>query len=1223
MLRRLALLLLILALAAGVSALWLVNTGSGLRFALSLASSLSDDRLHVEQASGRLNGPLSIGELRWQDGETRLTATDIELDWTLTALLKRRLQIDLLNIGKLHIDSPDSEKPASEPVDLQLPLALQIAQLRLATVSYGSLEAARELSLRIDSDGRQHRIENLHLLSGDVAVRGQASIDGAAPFSLQAEAEIQGQLEERPLALVVSAKGPLAGLAIELTARAGIEGDARLLLTPFAAMPFAEADIRLGNIDPAAWRDGLPDARLDLNLKLASAASGVSAYFTLSNQRPAAFDKGGLPLDRLSGQASWQDGRLAFPELQARLGAGELSGRGIWQGELDSGALQLELAVRQLDAIRLLSSLRPTQLNGKLTANLGQTRQEIRIDLRDRRFTLLGTARHEADTLTLEKIEIGAGQARLLADGRLQLADQAFLAEARLQEFDPSRFAELPPARINARLQASGKLQPRPIVDASFVLADSQFRGQPLAGQGKFQLDWPKLADVDVNLVLASNRLTAQGAFGGSGQQLHIDIAAPDLATLGGEGDLTGKLTLSGSLERPLIDGELRATTFGLPGVFRAHGVQLAARLAEAADAPLHFELALARLDSGDGQRLLAPLKIKGDGSRRKHGVDIAGALGSGERLHMRLAGSENDGRWQGTLEQFALHADSAARNLRLRSPAPLRASADGWSVGPLQLAGDPLDWQASLQLAADRQALKLDLAAKGSRIGRVQASLGAAMNGPWQLAGSSPWRGSAEAAIADLGWLGELLGEDWQTGGQLDARLQLTGSPARPLLAGSLNGKALSLRLPGQGLALNDGELAADIANNLLSIRRLGFNSTRQRAPRPLRVALGDDAGRLEGPGRLEISGEMRVGPEQPAGQAALSIRLDRVGVWQRQDQWVSLSGEGKLRWQQATLGIDGRLSVDAAYWQLAPAGAPQLSDDVVVHRPGDTPAPSLRPKIDLDLSTDLGRHFLFEGAGLNTRLAGQVRLTASGRDLPRASGTIRTRDGIFEAYGQRLEITRGILTFQGLPDNPALDVRAVRKGLSVEAGVQLSGTAQRPVVRLISDPDLPDTEKLSWLILGHGPENMGAGNASLLLSAASGLLGNESGNIVEQLKRSFGIDEFGVRQGNLDGSGGRQPGSRVVASGIDTTATTGNQILSIGKRLSSSATLSYEQSLGSAESIVKLSIALTREITLIGRAGSDNALDIFYTLTWGLPPTSRRQNSRRLPQADTTPGD
>ena len=101
--------------------------------------------------------------------------------------------------------------------------------------------------------------------------------------------------------------------------------------------------------------------------------------------------------------------------------------------------------------------------------------------------------------------------------------------------------------------------------------------------------------------------------------------------------------------------------------------------------------------------------------------------------------------------------------------------------------------------------------------------------------------------------------------------------------------------------------------------------------------------------------------------------------------------------------------------------------------------------------------------------------------------------------------------------------------------------------------------------------------------------------------MKNTFGIDEFGVRQGQIGDTGGRSQGSRVAGGGIDTTATTGNQILSVGKRLSSNALLSYEQTLGKAESVVKLTVNLTRQISVIGRAGSDNALDVFYTITLG----------------------
>ena len=43
--------------------------------------------------------------------------------------------------------------------------------------------------------------------------------------------------------------------------------------------------------------------------------------------------------------------------------------------------------------------------------------------------------------------------------------------------------------------------------------------------------------------------------------------------------------------------------------------------------------------------------------------------------------------------------------------------------------------------------------------------------------------------------------------------------------------------------------------------------------------------------------------------------------------------------------------------------AGTPRLSDDVVIKSPaGEKPASPLRQKLDLDISADLGRNFLFQ---------------------------------------------------------------------------------------------------------------------------------------------------------------------------------------------------------------------------------------------------------------------
>ena len=73
-----------------------------------------------------------------------------------------------------------------------------------------------------------------------------------------------------------------------------------------------------------------------------------------------------------------------------------------------------------------------------------------------------------------------------------------------------------------------------------------------------------------------------------------------------------------------------------------------------------------------------------------------------------------------------------------------------------------------------------------------------------------------------------------------------------------------------------------------------------------------------------------MRV--DRDSEDASLEVRLDRVGAYQLPDRWLTVSGDGRLAWHADTLTVRGKMAADAAYWRLAPMGAPRLSDDVVV---------------------------------------------------------------------------------------------------------------------------------------------------------------------------------------------------------------------------------------------------------------------------------------------------
>ena len=1232
-----------LFLLAGFSA-WLLGTQSGLQHSLGWLQTWSGGKLQFAAANGRWLGPLRLDEIVWQEADAAYRARDLQLDWQPAALFtlgRRAVRIDALTVGEIRLETgPGNDSPAALPQTLALPVAFSVAQLQVGHLQIDALPPVNDVAAVLRSDGDTHRLEKLGFNVAGVRVQAAGELGGEAPFALQAQARIDGQIEGRPLALAIDAAGSLEQLALELKPESGMRGRAALTLTPFAALPFADAELDLSAIDLADWAEGLPQAQLALRASFrpegGAETPGVSGDFVLTNRLPGALDQNRLPFTHFSGALRWRDGKLAFPALQLRLPeSGEISGEGRWLGELNPAGdarLELQLAVRKLDARTLLTSLEKTRLDGQVRALLGAEKQTLTADLRDARFTLAANLAHAGGEVDVSRLLLQANGAGLNASGRLRLdGARDFSIQAELKDFNPRAFADLPAARINAQAKASGSLGDAPpvgaSVDAEFTLHDSHYRQAALAGSGNVRLAWPRVSAADLWLSLGENRLAARGAFGRSGDRLQLTLDAPRLSDLGAEGSAHGQFELAGSLEALRLRGGLQSPRLGWPGLFLARELQLQADVSEGAggkvgSAPLAIDFSLARLDLPTQPSLAEKLALRISGSRQQHDLNFVGQIAGGERLEIGANGSltsQPTFAWQGALTQLQLTSRNSSRNARLQAPASLRISRDAWQLADLHLAGAPLDWQARLSAQVRAARLNLTLKADGTRFGTLAARLAASMDGAWALAQQQPWQGEVELEAADLGWLGEFIGEGRQTGGSLRGQLRLAGSPGAPQLRGDLSGRDLRLALADNGLQLQDGELRASVRNEVLHVETLHFTSVPRALPRALKRSLGEAAARHEMPGKLSASGELRLDKQAAGGVAQIAVKLDRVGVWQLPEQWVSLSGESQLSWQQDHLGASGALTIDAGYWQLAPAGAPSLSDDVVVRRPAQAAPQTLRPRLDLDLGVDFGRNFLFEGAGLSSRLAGNIRLTAQGRDLPRAQGSIRTRDGRFAAYGQALEIERGILNFQGLPDNPALDVRAMRRGLAVEAGVEVSGTAQKPRIRLVSEPELPDAEKLTWLILGHGPENVGSGDASVLFAAAGDLLGNGSGNLVGQLKDTFGIDEFGVHQGKL-GGGARSAGSRIVSSGSTESGSVDQQILSVGKRLSSRATLTYEQSLGTAESIAKLSFALTRQITLVGRVGSDNAVDVFYGLSWGRPPREGR-NKAGAPSDAPTP--
>jgi translocation and assembly module TamB len=98
-----------------------------------------------------------------------------------------------------------------------------------------------------------------------------------------------------------------------------------------------------------------------------------------------------------------------------------------------------------------------------------------------------------------------------------------------------------------------------------------------------------------------------------------------------------------------------------------------------------------------------------------------------------------------------------------------------------------------------------------------------------------------------------------------------------------------------------------------------------------------------------------------------------------------------------------------------------------------------------------------------------------------------------------------------------------------------------------------------------------------ALLGTAAGALFGGSGGGIAGKL----GLDELGFSQAQ----------GTTQAKGLE------NTVVTVGKRLSSRAYLSFEQGAGSATSLVKLRYKLNPRITLQLQTGTNNALDVLYT--------------------------
>ncbi len=169
-------------------------------------------------------------------------------------------------------------------------------------------------------------------------------------------------------------------------------------------------------------------------------------------------------------------------------------------------------------------------------------------------------------------------------------------------------------------------------------------------------------------------------------------------------------------------------------------------------------------------------------------------------------------------------------------------------------------------------------------------------------------------------------------------------------------------------------------------------------------------------------------------------------------------------------------------------------------------------------------------------------------------------------------LLVKRGRLLFAGRPDAPQLDILAVRALTEPQVGVQVQGPLSAPKVELYANVAMPDSEKLSWLLLGH-PSARGGSEAALIQNAVLALVGDTNALL-------GGVDEF-----SIEGETKLSDGSTRAAQ------------LTVGKQLGERLYTSYTRSVSSVQGLLSVYLKLTNSLAVRAQTGEANNVDLVWS--------------------------
>ncbi|HRY18849.1 MAG TPA: translocation/assembly module TamB domain-containing protein [Candidatus Competibacteraceae bacterium] len=1027
--------------------------------------------------------------------------------------LKVRTQEDGVQIETLEARSPLGEVRLSGQVNPTgaYPLQLQLAW-KAITPDYGTFDGNGELSGTLRDELKlTQKVTGAAVL----ALTGEVRQALAAPaWSAQAKLDVADlkpfvpDLASKPLSVQLDAKGVMARFEGqgEIKATAPEIGPATLRFT-------AAGDEKAVRLDTLKLRTAnhplVLDAKGDFQFtELRFNASGrwQSLAWPLTGPAQAESAKGeftakGTPKDYQFHLAA----DLKGPDIPK--GRWQLTGQGSDQavrgiklaGETLEGTIEGTVDATWAPKVSWQATLAGTGLNpgvqwkeapGKLNLRLksnGELNGKLRttILLEELAGTFSGqTVRGNADVsvldqdLTIKALRLNAGAAQLEAEGALnQRWDLRWKLNApQLKSLIPS---------LSGNVASTGQLsgsRDRPQVAANFTVqnlrqGDTQI--QQLKGETQIDTGGASRSQVKLTgqgLVLGGQRwksITLDGGGTPNAHELKAGLAGdPGRFELA----LTGKLQLPELIWQGRITQlTAKETVMGAWSLAQAVAVQASAQKASLDNACLVSTPTRLCVQgqwnsaSGfDGRAQLQDLRPERFKPFFPPGMNLTTRINADANIH-----GKPDGVLQGkaTLDIAPGNLSMVTDGHTLRfvlNGGSLRAETDGRTA----TSQVKLDLGKTGQLQADAQ---------------IQDPLGAAR-----------LNGKINAAITDLGLVSVFAPPVQDVKGQLLANVHISGTLPKPVLRGAIRLENAGATIPDAGLILQNLQFAA---------------TSDGQGPLQLTGSVQSK------PGQLQLSGT--VDPLKP--QLILHIQGQDFQAVDTSNIRAQISPDLKLDISQKQVRIDGQITIPRAY--LSPGGdmggpsAVNSSEDLVIVKDanGQAKPPSKRPAIFAQVRVILGDDVQVDTSAFQGKLKGNVLVVQTPELAPRASGSAEVVAGKYNIYGTEIDIQRGRVLFSNsLLDNPGLDMRVTREFSSdlsdnTTVGAQVQGTLKKPQLTLFSNPSMPQSDILSYLVLGRASQD---GESAMMFKAASAM-GIGGGVLAKSLSGVAGLDNVALDTG------------------------------------------------------------------------------------------------------------